>query len=220
VDIASGQERSILDVTKDEEIHPGVAPIDRLAFSGNNVVWRQFPAEGLAKVFVQDVPSGKTQSIADGDLAFAGLAVDGDKVVLTDNDTVTLIDLQSGNSQALPTGDSLAIRTTPLISGPNIVWLENEGDLAHHDLRTGKTRTVRQNLLKLQGFALSGSRLVWSDARNAKDDVYLYDLDADHETTITAGFEQPGSPVISGDLIAWLASVGGPTNVAVFEAPG
>jgi hypothetical protein len=83
VDIASGQERSLLDITREGQPHPGVSPFRYLAFSGNKVVWTQALPDGTDKVFLQDVSSGQTQIIADSLQAFKGLAVDGDRVADT-----------------------------------------------------------------------------------------------------------------------------------------
>ena len=66
---------------------------------------------------------------------------------------------------------------------------------------------------------MSGGKIVWADARNGNDDVYLYNLDTDEEMAVTAGFETRRGPAINSDRVVWLTDAEGQVTLDLFEVP-
>ncbi len=65
------------------------------------------------------------------------------------------------------------------------------------------TDTVGPSLTSKSNPAVSGSRVVWQDARNGNSDIYMLDTASGIETQITSDTAEQVNPQISGDIIVW-----------------
>jgi hypothetical protein len=217
--LASGEEKTLAST-------PSLGgPFSNLALSGKRVAWAQAMPDGSSSVLALDLSTGATTTVANGlGTGTGGLAIDGDRLVFSDGVDLSLADLASGVSGPLAAdAASGGAIISPTISGEDVLWLEQKVpgrfDIRHHDLRTGATRTIREALDFVQNLSIAGGLVAWADARNAKSDVYLYNLDSNQERAVTAGFDPHNAPAISGNRIVWLTATGSQTVIDLFEAP-
>ncbi len=80
------------------------------------------------------------------------------------------------------------------------------------------SRQLTQDLHTQKSPAIDGTRIVWTDDRNGKLDLYLYDLTTNTEQRITTDLASPFfEPAISGDRIVWMDDRHGRYDIYLYD---
>ena len=178
-----------------------------LALSGDRIVWED-PSEN--RILLHEIGGGRTRSVSETRPGATYPALDGDRIVWTEEADVVLHDLRDGSYTTISEPADGACYY-PSISGDDVVWSydpdrRNERfEVFHRDLRTGLVRKIVEARPRLQALKVSSGRAVWSDLSRGNRDVFVYDLatGATRAVTNTPDFENIIE--ISGRNLVWNA---------------
>ena len=184
-----------------------------LAIDGDLVA---FGDPDTGEVTVYDIASRTTTKFATGETVsqFPGtMSIQGKRVAWTSDRNVFVGDVASGTVTRLTkndTGNPFPELRWPRIWGDDVVWAEQVNDdltlfhLNHHDLRGGVQRRFKDSSILPTDLSLDRGRVVWSDARNSNQDVYLFDLKAGTERALTSAISPQIGASLAGDRVAWI----------------
>lgn len=160
-------------------------------------------------------------------------AVDGDRLVYSDDNGLTVVDLMSGEILA-------SIKTVNQrgfdISGNIVVWSdlrndrtppEQEGglekrnaDVFMRDLVTGETIPIATTKYKEGSPKVSGNRVTWEAYNGSfKGDIFVYDLESSKRYQINNRKTHEGDVVIHGNMLSWLDERNGIASHDIGGAP-
>lgn len=204
--------------------------------SDRYVVWER-RVDGDPDVFAYDMRTGEVMPVARGAAAELQPAVDDGRVVFTHwrvdstgaaRTEIRLHELATGETRTLSPNDG-ALQGNPDISGDVVVWIDNTdgtSDVVYRDLTTNEFVNVTRDRGNPSFPAISGSLVVWSDARNARPgqtgldenlDIFAFDIETGEEFAVSTAPGLQDHPAVSGNRVVWGDWSGVPAQVLVAE---
>jgi TolB protein len=189
--------------------------------NGGRVAWVDWSA-GAANAVAYDIHTGKTTAVThytpDSNEAVRAVDVDGQIVAFSTytrsspyTTAIRYVDLATGTEHLVAFVPSQAVGD-PSVSRGRIVWDDDRSgneDVYLYDVRTGAQRQITTSPAGQFSAHISGSLVVWEDARNStspyfpSDDVYGFDLTSSTEFAIATGEDNQAWPSVSGHTVVW-----------------
>ncbi len=185
------------------------------AISGDYVVWqdsRQKDGYSSRDIYLYHIPTGEEIPICTAPLDQRGPRIWGDQVLWADwrngNADIFLYTISTGEEIPFKTGPGDHIASD--IFRDQILWTDaTSGELRLTNLTSGTETVVSGGTSLKMGAALSGDRVVWTDAAFRGSDVpdndlHLFNLTEEREMLVyPSRYHNQGRPAISGDHIVW-----------------
>jgi hypothetical protein len=183
-----------------------------LRTDGESIVWSQRGEEVFRELFVQNLDSGETAFIADGDIP--AFDVSGDRVVWLDRatNTISIYRISTGENSFLAQNTVMWAHWRPVnIEGDWVVWVEfdEETRLVAHNLGTGdrfvidRAESIRSRLgytPSVGSPTLHGSDVYWRERTgSAPQDLLVQNLDTGQRDVLSE--DDPRSFAITGDTL-------------------
>ncbi len=135
--------------------------------------------------------------------------------------------LETGETKEVSVGEFT--RYDPAIYGAWVVYVDYSGKYGEDDVRVGGINAF--NLNTGEGYRIAGlpvyqadpevygTRVVWEDKRNGQtdSDIFIYDLETENETKITANINDQFDPAIWSNLVVYDDWRAGKENIYVYD---
>ena len=164
------------------------------------------------------VTGGTFTRIAQGTDFKDNPAIDGDRVVWTENNDIYLYDLLSGTERQITTDPSS--QDYARISGDRVVYRDGRKGYWHvflSDLSTGQEQPIGTGTISELSADISGDNIVWKDERNHKNELWSYNLATKVERKIAPDAVNPDQPAISGSRVVYTDVRNGNTDIYLYD---
>ncbi|MFX1510186.1 MAG: hypothetical protein ACFFBR_07790 [Promethearchaeota archaeon] len=193
--------------TGDIPVDPSDASQTLPAIYENRVVWTDYRSSPKG-IYVYDLASSSGKTIATSTQIQYRADIFEDIVVWEDHTNgpwdIWGYDLATDTSLIITNDDEYQL--TPKIFGKYVTFegqystsYPQTGNVWLHDLSTGIDTQITSHEARQGDPAIYGDRIVWTDLRNGRSEVYLYDLSLDVEIFVGHGSE----PEIHENRIVW-----------------
>lgn len=174
------------------------------AISGNRIVWED-NRNGDWEIYMYNLESKSEKRITHNSKNQGDSTINGNIIAWIDHrnaGSTTNCDVYMYNLQ---TDDTT--RITPKSGYYNYIKIDNNhiyyynsGKIMRYSIPTHKTVTVLQNAWD---YDVNNDKIVWTDFRNANDDIYMKNLKTGRVTAVCTNPHTQNHPAIYGDTVVW-----------------
>jgi len=197
------------------------------SISGSNIVWQDY-RHNTFDIYLYNTNTKTTKAITNDYATQEEPFISGQKIVWrekaymsSNNNDIYLYDLNNNTKTQITTNK--ADQRSPRISGINIVWADNRNEFETSDiyLSTSTDREIPIVIAPKGQYEpdIYGNRIAWTDYRNGRADIYMYDLTTKKETQITSDPAFQDMPKIEGNKIYWRDYRSGKAEIWMTEIP-
>jgi len=198
----NGLEIRMLDLSTHKEILITAGDIQWPDVFGNLILWMEVHPDWHVNVY--DLSTKEETNLVQGSIVY-GYAIDGNRIVMADNDNgicdIYMYDLSTKKETQITTSGKAY---SPDVYGSKIVWEDNRNgnwDIYMYDLSTKKETQITNHGTAFDP-AIYGNNIVWQDNRNGNWDIYAYDLKTHQQIHTTVKSDQV-NPAIYDNKIVW-----------------